>query len=163
MATLGNRIMEYRKKCGMTQEQLAERMEVSAQAVSKWENDISCPDISALPRLADVFHITVDELLVGEKKQEVRLSAPEEKKDINKMMLRVRVNCADGDRVKVNVPIALVKAALEIGMEMPQVNGHMPLDKINLEQIIQMVDQGVIGKIVEVETSDGDTVEIFVE
>ena len=47
----------------MTQEQLAERMGVSAQAVSKWENNLSCPDISVLPELAEVFGISVDELL----------------------------------------------------------------------------------------------------
>ena len=163
MATLGSRITEYRKKCNMTQEQLAEYMEVSPQAVSKWENDISCPDISALPKLADIFHITVDELLVGEKKQEVRMLSPEEKKEVSKMMLRIRVSSVDGDKVKVNVPIALVKMALEIGMEMPQVNNKVPLDKIDLEQIIMMVDQGVIGKLVEVVSADGDVVEIFVE
>ncbi len=47
MSTLGTRIAEYRKQCGMTQEQLAEHMDVSPQAVSKWENDMSCPDIAA--------------------------------------------------------------------------------------------------------------------
>lgn len=62
-ATMGDRIKAHRKRLGMTQEQLAERMGVSAQAVSKWENNLSCPDISVLPELADVFGITVDELL----------------------------------------------------------------------------------------------------
>lgn len=61
--SLGKRIMVNRKSLGMTQEQLAERIGVSAQAVSKWENDQSCPDISALPSLADIFGITLDELL----------------------------------------------------------------------------------------------------
>ena len=61
--TLGGRIKYHRKRLNMTQEQLAERMGVSAQAVSKWENDLSCPDISVLPELAAVFGITVDALL----------------------------------------------------------------------------------------------------
>ena len=61
--TLGKRIMQHRKRLGMTQEQLADRVGVSAQAVSKWENDLSCPDISLLPQLAEIFGITVDELL----------------------------------------------------------------------------------------------------
>ena len=61
--TIGDRIKFHRKRLGMTQEQLAERMGVSAQAVSKWENNLSCPDISVLPELAEVFGITVDELL----------------------------------------------------------------------------------------------------
>lgn len=61
--TLGKRIMQNRKRLGLTQEQLAEKLEVSAQAVSKWENDQTCPDINMLPRLAEIFGITTDALL----------------------------------------------------------------------------------------------------
>ena len=61
--TLGKRIMMHRKQLGLTQDKLAETLGVTAQAVSKWENDQSCPDITMLPRLAEVFHITTDELL----------------------------------------------------------------------------------------------------
>ena len=61
--TLGKRIVFHRKRLELTQDQLAEKLGVSAQAVSKWENDQSCPDISALPQLADIFGITVDALL----------------------------------------------------------------------------------------------------
>lgn len=61
--TLGKRIMQQRKKLGLTQDQLAERLGVTAQAVSKWENDQSCPDITTLPKLAEIFGVTTDELL----------------------------------------------------------------------------------------------------
>lgn len=61
--TIGKRIMYHRKKLGLTQDQLAEQLGVTAQAVSKWENDLSCPDISILPQLAGIFQITTDELL----------------------------------------------------------------------------------------------------
>ena len=61
--TLGKRIMEHRKALGLTQDQLAEKLGVTAQAVSKWENDQSCPDITMLPKLADIFGITTDALL----------------------------------------------------------------------------------------------------
>lgn len=61
--TLGKRIARLRKEKGLTQEQLAEKVGVSAQAVSKWENDVSCPDITLLPLLADLFDVSVDELL----------------------------------------------------------------------------------------------------
>lgn len=64
--TLGSRITEYRKTKGITQDQLAEHMGVSSQAVSKWENDLSCPDIALLSKLADYFGITIDKLLRGE-------------------------------------------------------------------------------------------------
>lgn len=61
--TLGKRISMHRKELGLKQDQLAEQIGVTAQAVSKWENDQSCPDITTLPRLARIFGITTDELL----------------------------------------------------------------------------------------------------
>lgn len=61
--TIGKRIMENRKRLELTQDALAERLGVTAQAVSKWENDQSCPDIAMLPKLAEIFGITTDELL----------------------------------------------------------------------------------------------------
>ena len=67
--TLGKRIVSNRKRLGLTQDQLAEQLGVTAQAVSKWENDQSCPDISMLPRLADIFDITTD-VLLGRSPQE---------------------------------------------------------------------------------------------
>lgn len=61
--TIGKRIAAHRKRLGMTQEQLAEKLGITAQAVSKWENNQSCPDITAIPLLADIFDISTDELL----------------------------------------------------------------------------------------------------
>ena len=61
--SLGRRIARLRLKHGMTQERLANIANVSAQAVSKWENDQSYPDIMLLPVLAETFDVTVDELL----------------------------------------------------------------------------------------------------
>lgn len=60
--TLGNKIAELRKGQSITQEALAQKLEVTNQAVSKWESDQCCPDIMLLPRLADIFGVTIDEL-----------------------------------------------------------------------------------------------------
>lgn len=60
--TIGNTIAYYRKKLNITQDTLARQLEVTNQAVSKWESDQCCPDIALLPRLADIFGITIDEL-----------------------------------------------------------------------------------------------------
>lgn len=61
--TLGMMIVRLRKEHNMTQEQLAAKMNVTDKAVSKWERDISCPDIASLPRLAEIFGVSVDELM----------------------------------------------------------------------------------------------------
>ena len=63
--TLGERISTLRRQKELTQENLAKELNVSAQAVSKWENDQTCPDISLLPELARILGVTVDELLSG--------------------------------------------------------------------------------------------------
>lgn len=159
--TLGSRIGECRKKKGITQDQLAEYMGVSSQAVSKWENDLSCPDITLLPQLSDYFNITIDELLRGEKSQVVQID--EEQKDFNKKLLKVYVNSQQGDIVKVNLPLGLVKVALEIGMQLPQISCNDALKNIDLQSILLMAESGVIGKIVEIKSANGDNVEVVIE
>lgn len=61
--TIGNNIKRLRVNCGLTQEQLAERLHISGQAVSKWENEMALPDIGLLPALADCFGVSIDELM----------------------------------------------------------------------------------------------------
>ena len=66
--TFGNRIAALRKERGMTQEMLANNLGVTNQAVSKWENDQSYPDIEQLPNLADLFGVSIDSLFGREQK-----------------------------------------------------------------------------------------------
>ena len=161
--TLGIRIAAARTAKNMKQSDLAERLGVSAQAVSKWENDVSAPDISILPALARELDMSVDELLTGEKKEpEVQL-LPAEKRNIDKLVLRVYVDSAEGDRVRVNLPMALVKVAIETGIAMPQINGSEALKNIDFAQIFTLVENGAIGNLVDIESANGDIVKVFVE
>ena len=61
--TFGNMIAALRKENGMTQLELAEKMGVTDKAVSKWERDLSLPDVSSFPKLAEIFDVSVDELM----------------------------------------------------------------------------------------------------
>lgn len=76
--SIGNIIMRLRKEHGMTQDQLANALGITFQAVSKWENGISSPDISTLPLLADLFGVSVDQLLGRETlpQPEERMTSP---------------------------------------------------------------------------------------
>ena len=162
--TIGKRIAHLRKEKGLTQEELAQHMGISPQAVSKWENDQTCPDISALPKLARLFDVTVDELLEGrEALPAVRILPPEQRRDIKDMILRVTVDSAQGDKVRVNLPMALMEIAMEIGMEMPQINGNEALKGIDMKKVLEMVRLGFVGNLVEVDSADGDRIRIFVE
>lgn len=59
---IGERIAHYRKLNAMTQAELAQKLNISTQAVSKWEQKIASPDIMLLPELASIFNIRIDEL-----------------------------------------------------------------------------------------------------
>ena len=163
--TIGQRISESRRALGMKQEELAEAMGVSAQAVSKWENDLSCPDISILPALAKKLGMTVDELLSGKEESQKATVVPEaERKDFDKMMLRIKILSRNNDKVNVNIPLPLLKALLAAGVSVGTMGGEK-MKNLNIDWncIIDMVEHGVIGKIVEIDSGNGDTVEIVVE
>ena len=67
MKTVGEKISSLRKERSMTQEELAATVGVSAQSVSKWENNVTMPDILLLPVIAGIFEVTVDELFSIER------------------------------------------------------------------------------------------------
>lgn len=67
MKSIGETIANLRKQKGMTQSELAEKMNVTDKAVSKWERDLSCPDINTISKLADVLDVSVEELLKAKK------------------------------------------------------------------------------------------------
>lgn len=63
-SNMGENIACLRRRIGMTQEMLAYRLGVTSQAVSKWERQISCPDVSLLPVMAEIFGVSIDDLFV---------------------------------------------------------------------------------------------------
>ena len=164
MEKFEERFVRLRKENNLTQEDVANKLGISPQAVSKWENGISMPDISLLVDIASMFNVSVDTLLGKEtENHEVTLSNNENKKPIEKMALRLFINSNDGDVVKINIPVPLLKIALETGMKAPQINGKANLDNIDFKQIYNLIEQGVIGELMTVDTKDGDKIRIVVE
>ncbi|MGN0818662.1 MAG: helix-turn-helix domain-containing protein, partial [Candidatus Coproplasma sp.] len=111
--TFGQRFARLRKNKGLTQEDVASRIYITAQAVSKWENDVSSPDISILPELSTLLGVSLDELLGKKISKPIEVVPEEQRKDVNKLTLRIIVNSSDGDKVNVNLPLAIVKICLE--------------------------------------------------
>ena len=163
--TIGKRIAHLRKQRGLTQEELSEKLNVSAQAVSKWENDQSCPDILLLPALARLLGVTVDELLSGERPQPMRLVPEAERKPIDELMVYINVADVDGEVTKITLPVAMLRSAMEL-------NGGKAEFKIGLESgnmemvdpkvLLELIEKGFVGTLVEVEAT-GVHVEIKVE
>ena len=64
--SLGEKIREQRKQAGLSQEQLAEKLNVSRQAITKWETDKGIPDVANLIAISDEFGLSLDELIKGD-------------------------------------------------------------------------------------------------
>jgi hypothetical protein len=84
-------------------------------------------------------------------------------------VLHIRVNSGDGDKVNINIPLTFLKAAINAGTAVQLLNKSISPEKegvfshIDPEIIISSIESGVVGKIVDVKTVDGDIVEIYIE
>lgn len=168
--TLGRRIARLRLEHGMTQERLARTLGVTAQAVSKWENDLSAPDIMSLPQLARELGVTVDELLGGVGAAAGQTEEPETPPEpeagtvsaeppAKARRLHIQVHDADdGDDVNINVPLGLASFVLRTG-----VGVNVFDNDIDTKLLADAIKHGEPGTLVEVIGSDGDRVVISLE
>lgn len=168
--TLGENISALRKEKGLTQEELSEALGVSPQAVSKWENNLSCPDIMLLPDIAEIFEISVDELLTGKKSKYANTDAAaniQENTDnapvVKAKNIRIIVKSPGKNDVNVTVPIKLVKVAIKFGTGIPQISGNLNITDAQITEIMNLAEMGVTGKLIDVDTGNGETVEIIAE
>lgn len=160
---LGNNISERRKANGLTQEELAMKLGVSPQAVSKWENNLSCPDISLLPSIAKIFGVSVDELLgvapISEAKEEKINSEHESTyeepvftgKKATKLLITTERN---GKTANIKFPIGIVRFGLNIG----GIFGGLTGEQANAVE--DAIKTGLSGEILSVDGENGEKVTI---
>ena len=158
--TLGKRIAELRKERGLKQDALAEKLAISSQAVSKWENDQTCPDISVLPLLAEILGVTVDKLLTGKDSAPIVQLAPQEKKDL---VLCMEIAAVDGSVVRTNVPMSIANQYLSSDACSIVLTEAFQGQDLDLKSILSLAQFGVVGNLVEIQGSDGTSLRIFVE
>ncbi len=159
--TLGKRIADRRKKHNLTQEEFSVLLGVTAQAVSKWENDISCPDIMLLPEIAEILEVSIDELM-GVKndfsnKDQMPLSAAV---DVNKLKLRVNIIDNRGKPIKIALPMSFVLKLANLGVKISGIVGTSAVDDLQLDQILELVKSGVTGEVFDLTADDGTNVKI---
>lgn len=80
---LGKRIKEYRNRFGMNQDELAEKMYVTRQTISNWENDKSYPDIQSLLFLSEIFNVSLDQLVKGDIEKMEKVVNQKDVRNIN--------------------------------------------------------------------------------
>ncbi len=113
--TIGNRITEHRKRLGLTQEALAQRLGVTNQAVSKWESDQCCPDIQLLPQLADAFGCTIDQLFGREVQEKiVKNDLPWADDNTLRAVIYIGHTLVDGHRDAKNITFTYEGPALNV-------------------------------------------------
>ena len=152
MNNFGDKIFELRREKGLTQDALAELLGVTAQAVSKWERGESLPETAMLPKIAELFDVSIDSLFGNEKKPLAEY-LPEKERDFDKMVLRILVDDGD-DHIKVNLPLPLVKTMLQLGVTTNKISfGNADLSGVDFEAVIKMVESGAVGRLVEVESN----------
>lgn len=161
---LGNNISEKRKAKGMTQEELAANLGVSPQAVSKWENNLSCPDISLLPAIAKIFGMSVDELLgvtaATENAAEAKPytepeTAYEEPVFTGKKATTLLITTDKNGKVSnVRIPLTVMRFGLNLGSAFGGITGAQA------NTIENAVKTGLSGEILSVDGENGEKVTI---
>ena len=126
------------------------------------------PDVGILLNLGDILGVSTDELLGKENPVPAKYEPETVQKDINRLMLRIIVDSKEGDKVRVNLPLQIVKIAIDAGVS-PSVSiggqGKVAdaMSSIDWKQVYSLVEQGLLGEIVTVDSADGDHVRIVVE
>ncbi len=168
-SSLGARISELRKKNNLTQEDFAEKLGVTPQAVSKWENDASCPDIMLLPKISEILGVSIDQLMGTkpiEDEPKTEFNAPAlTDEQLNKMKLRVLVidnNIPNKKPINISVPVSFVLKATGLGLKISGVLGNDIIDDSQLNKIVDIIKSGVTGEILRIDTDDNKTVVIEV-
>lgn len=160
--TIGSRIAHGRKAKGYTQEEFSQLLDVTAQAVSKWENDISCPDIQLLPKIAEILDITTDELLTG-KKTEKKKEAQKVNIDTSNLKININVLKPGQNPVNVSLPLSMVKRFAKIGNGISGIVGNGTIDSVKFDEILSLVENGATGEILNVVADDNTNVKISIE
>lgn len=152
---IGNNISALRKAKGITQEELANALGVSAQAVSKWENDSSCPDVSLLTKISDYFGVTVDALLRSTDDtitDQIDTEEQEPQKNYSKNV-NIRIVQPNGKENNIKIPFKFVKLGINIG--------HLfGLDKSVADKISTFVNNEDIDNIIDLDTENGEHITI---
>lgn len=160
--TIGSRISQARKAKDFTQEQFSQMLDVTAQAVSKWENDVSCPDIQLLPKIAELLDMTTDELLTGKKEKHKEAN---QNADIDTSNLKVNINVTKPNQNPVNVslPLSMIKKFAKIGNGISGIIGNGAIDSIKFDEILTLIENGATGEILNVVSEDNTNVSITIK
>lgn len=149
--TIGTNIAKYRREVGMTQAELAEKMNVSVQAVSKWENDVSCPDLEKIWQLASILNTSAESILSGENSLAATKLSSDTDFSKRLLLIKVNVNNAESVDITLRIPIELIMRSREEGRLntlLGEYGEQIP------ESVFEMIASGVVGPVVNINTEN---------
>lgn len=156
--TLGERLSAARKAKGLTQDDFAKHLDVTPQAISKWENNLSCPDILLLPKISEILGVSIEELLTGNTKKEEKPKITVT--DNSKLKLKIRISPPGKKSTNITVPAALVKRIARIGNGISGILGNSAISNAQMEEILELTEEGATGEILNIEAEDGTMITI---
>ena len=149
-----------RKEKGLTQAEVAAKLNISAQAISKWENGESMPDVSLLSDIAELFDTSIDALFGRVDKEKVEVVEPP-KGNYNDYFLRIDAEDDEGHgHARINIPLAVATIMFRGKSEITI--GGFTLTQADFDTILHMVEAGAVGPLVDAE-GDGGHAKIYVE
>ena len=116
--TMGSFLAALRRAKGMTQQEVADQLNVSNKTISKWERDEGCPEIMMLPLIAELYSVTVDEILRGEritKEENIETKETKSEKQIKYLIYRATTKFKNLAIISVVLGVASVLLAFTIG------------------------------------------------
>lgn len=154
---IGNNISALRKEKGITQEELARALGLSAQAISKWENNSSCPDVSLLAPIADYFGVTVDDLLRADEDKIIRdkIKPEESENNLNcKKSIHIKIVQKNGKENNIKIPFKFARMGLNLATT-------FGLDNEAADKISAIISQEKAGNIFEITTESEEHITIM--
>ena len=116
--TMGSFLAALRKAKGMTQQEVADQLNVSNKTISKWERDEGCPEIMMLPLIAELYSVTVDEILRGERinrEEKIEYTETKSEKQIKYLLDRATTKFKNLSIISVVLGVASVLLAYTLG------------------------------------------------
>ncbi len=149
--TIGQNILKHRKNCKITQAELAEKLNVSVQAVSKWENDISYPDIERIGQLAIILNTSTEQIINGDG--HIPVTELKDNTNLNRRLLLISLKYIGESPVDVTlrIPVELILKAHEEGT-LKEFMGE-PGEQLP-DTVFEMIKSGVVGPIADINTED---------
>ena len=150
MPKFEERLIALRKERNLTQEELANKIGVTPQSVSKWETGQSMPDINLLTPLADFFEVSIDYLLGRIDNQDINSKKPS---------IYIVIKEKSGEETTIRIPLLLAKF---LGKKMLKISGQS-IEGIDWNEVMEEAKNGYLGELINIKQENDEEITILIK